>query len=101
MGSHMSVELLHTEGCPHAAAYLPHLQQLLVAAGVDEPVGLRLVTDDDQARQERFLGSPMIRVAGLDGGWSPVPITGLAMASPAGSTPRPTDSVATRPTPGY
>ena len=62
----MTVELLYTEGCPHAAAYLPHLQQLVGAAGLGEPVRARLVADDEQARQERFLGSPTIRVAGVD-----------------------------------
>ena len=25
---HMTVELLHTEGCSHAATNLPHVQQL-------------------------------------------------------------------------
>ena len=43
----MTVELLYTEGCPYVAAYLPHLQQLLAGAGLDEPVRTHVVADDD------------------------------------------------------
>jgi hypothetical protein len=61
------VELLYTEGCPHAAAYLPHLRQLVADAGLgEEPVRTQLITDAEQAQRERFLGSPTIRVAGVD-----------------------------------
>jgi hypothetical protein len=38
----MAVELLYSEGCPHAAEYLPHLQEL-VAAGVDDRVQTQLI----------------------------------------------------------
>jgi hypothetical protein len=62
----MTVELLHTEGCPYVAAYLPHLRDLVERAGLDEPVHTHVVTDDEQARRERFLGSPTVRVAGVD-----------------------------------
>ena len=62
----MTVELLYTEGCPYVAAYLPHLQQLVVGTGLDEPVRTRVVTDDDQAQRERFMGSPTVRIAGVD-----------------------------------
>lgn len=62
----MIVEMLHTDGCPHAAEYLPRLRRLLVDAGFDVPVRTRLMVSDDQAQQERFLGSPTIRVNGRD-----------------------------------
>jgi hypothetical protein len=62
----MTVELLHTEGCPYVADYLPHLQQLVASAGVDEPVRTRVVSDNGEARRERFLGSPTVRVDGID-----------------------------------
>lgn len=58
--------LLYTEGCPHAADYLPQLSRLLAAEGIDEPVRSRLVISDDQAQREHFLGSPTIRVNGRD-----------------------------------
>jgi hypothetical protein len=61
------VELPYTEGCPHVAAYLPHLRQLMADAElVEEPVRTQLITDAGQAHRERFLGSPTIRVAGVD-----------------------------------
>ncbi len=62
----MTVEMLHTEGCPNAAAYLPRLRQLVAAAGVSEPVRVRLVTDPDEAQSERFLGSPTVRINDRD-----------------------------------
>ena len=60
------VELLYTEGCPHAAAYLPQLRRLLAGTGIADPVEERLVTSDEQAQHERFLGSPTVRVGGVD-----------------------------------
>ncbi|MFC4950999.1 thioredoxin family protein [Pseudonocardia sp. GCM10023141] len=60
------VEMLHTEGCPNAADYLPRLRQLAITAGVTEPVRLHLITDAEHAQRERFLGSPTIRVDGHD-----------------------------------
>lgn len=62
----VSVEMLHTQGCPNAADYLPLLRRLAAAAGVTEPVLVRLIVDPEQARRERFLGSPTIRVEGRD-----------------------------------
>ena len=51
---------------PHAAAYLPHLRRLVAAAGLHGAVTTRLIADHDQAQHERFLGSPTIRVDGVD-----------------------------------
>lgn len=62
----MIVEMLHTEGCPHAVRYLPRLRRLAADAGVVEPVRVRVVADDGTARRERFLGSPTVRVGGRD-----------------------------------
>ena len=62
----MIVEMLQTEDCPHAAEYLPRLRQLLAGAGLTESVRVRLIADLDQARHERFLGSPTIRINGRD-----------------------------------
>jgi hypothetical protein len=61
-----TVEMLQTEGCPHAAEYLPRLRQLVAGAGLAEPVRMRGIVDPDEARRERFLGSPTIRVNGRD-----------------------------------
>jgi hypothetical protein len=62
----MTVELFGTEGCPYVAAYLPRLRQLVAGAGIGEPVRTHVVADDDQAQRERFLGSPTVRIAGVD-----------------------------------
>jgi hypothetical protein len=62
----LHVEMLHTDGCPPAAEYLPRLRRLLVDAGFDAPIRTQLLVNDDQAQQERFLGSPTIRINGRD-----------------------------------
>lgn len=62
----MIVEMLHTERCPHAAEYLPRLRHIVAMAGVSDPVQVRLIADAEQAQQERFLGSPTVRVDGRD-----------------------------------
>lgn len=58
--------MFYTDGCPHAEQYLPQLEALLAAEGIDTPVRLHLVTSHDQARAEQFLGSPTIRINGRD-----------------------------------
>jgi hypothetical protein len=48
------VQVLHTDGCPHAAEYLPRIRGLLVDAGIEVPIRTQLLVSDDQAQQERF-----------------------------------------------
>jgi hypothetical protein len=60
------VELLYFDGCPGYESLLPGLERLLQEAGVEEPVELRRVDSRQQAIQERFLGSPTVRVDGAD-----------------------------------
>ena len=62
----MKVELLYVDGCSSHKAFLPRLQALLAQAGVEEPVEQRRVESDLAARSERFLGSPTVRVDGVD-----------------------------------
>lgn len=62
----MSVEMLHTEGCPNAIEYLPRLRELVAGADITQPVRVRIITSPEQAVHERFLGSPTIRVNGRD-----------------------------------
>ena len=61
-----TVELLFFAGCPHHAEFLPRLQQLLDSHDISGPVQLVEVTDDEQAHQVRFLGSPSLRINGAD-----------------------------------
>ncbi|HEY2192104.1 MAG TPA: hypothetical protein VGH76_07355 [Actinomycetospora sp.] len=61
-----SVELLYFSGCPNHQAFLPHLRQLIREHGVNAPVRLVEITGDDQAQHQRFLGSPSLRINGID-----------------------------------
>ena len=62
----MKVELLYFEGCPNAIDYLPELAALLESAGVHDPVDLVLIRDEQQAAEQRFIGSPTVRFDGVD-----------------------------------
>jgi hypothetical protein len=62
----MTVELLWWEGCPSHPGALAELERIMREEGIDARVSLVQVRDDDQARRERFPGSPTIRVDGAD-----------------------------------
>jgi hypothetical protein len=62
----MRVELLWWEGCPSHPETLADLQRVLSEEGIDAEVELREVESDEQARRERFPGSPTIRIGGAD-----------------------------------
>ncbi len=62
----MRVELLWWEGCPSYAETLRDLETVLREEGIDATIEQREVGSDDQARAERFPGSPTIRVNGED-----------------------------------
>jgi len=63
----VKVELLWWEGCPSHPEALEDLRVILREEGLDpEAVELREVESDEQARRERFPGSPTIRIDGRD-----------------------------------
>jgi hypothetical protein len=62
----MTVELLWWEGCPSYPEALAELQRILVEEGVEAQVERVEIEDDEQARRERFPGSPTIRIDGED-----------------------------------
>ena len=62
----MKVELLWWEGCPSHPEALEDLERVLSEEGVDAEVDLVEVESDDQARSERFPGSPTVRFDGVD-----------------------------------
>src|SRR3954451_6397598 len=62
----MKVELLYFESCPSRDAFLPRLHGLLAQAKVYVAVRQRRVESDEAAERERFLGSPTLRVNGVD-----------------------------------
>ncbi|MGH9482652.1 MAG: DF family (seleno)protein [Terriglobales bacterium] len=84
----LQVELLLVEGCPHAAAALARLREVLRQEGLGADVRQVLVRDGAQARALRFFGSPTIRVNGHDVGAAPDSAAyGLACRLPEGGLP--------------
>jgi hypothetical protein len=63
----MTVELLFWEGCPSHPKALADLRETMSALGLD-PGGIvvREVHGELDAEQERFIGSPTIRIDGVD-----------------------------------
>ena len=62
----MRVELLWWEGCPSTSEALDDLRRVLDDEGAAAEIQLVEVETDDQARAERFPGSPTIRIDGQD-----------------------------------
>jgi hypothetical protein len=61
------VELLFWEGCPSHPRALADLRAALAAEGLDPgEVVVREVTTEEQAAREGFVGSPTIRIDGVD-----------------------------------
>jgi hypothetical protein len=60
------VEVLYWEGCPSLPETLAELDRVLREEGLDTTVELVEVLSDEQARRERFPGSPTIRINGED-----------------------------------
>jgi hypothetical protein len=62
----VKVELLYFDGCPNYEAVMRELGQLLDTERVGADVELHQIESDEEARQQRFLGSPTVRVDGQD-----------------------------------
>jgi hypothetical protein len=62
----MKVELLWWEGCPSTPEAREELERALRDEGIDAEVEMVEVTSDEQARVERFPGSPTIRIDGKE-----------------------------------
>lgn len=62
----MKVEVLYFEGCPHYEATIDLVRDVLTETGVDADVREVEVRDHEEATRLRFLGSPSVRVAGVD-----------------------------------
>ena len=62
----MTVELLWWDGCPSHPEALADLERILGEEGVDARIERVEIEDDEQARRERFPGSPTIRIDGQD-----------------------------------
>jgi hypothetical protein len=62
----MRVELLWWDGCPSYPETQADLREALASEGVDAEIEMVEIESDDQARRERFAGSPTIRIDGED-----------------------------------
>jgi hypothetical protein len=62
----MHIELLFLEGCPGHGALMARMRELLDEADLDGLVREIRVDSDADAERERFLGSPTLRVDGVD-----------------------------------
>jgi hypothetical protein len=61
------VEFLYWEGCPSCQRALSDLRDALAEAGLDpDRVEVREVTTEEQAATDAFVGSPTIRIDGVD-----------------------------------
>lgn len=60
------VEILYFDGCPNHEGLETHVRTLLADTGVELPITVRRIDSEAEARAERFLGSPTIRVNGVD-----------------------------------
>jgi hypothetical protein len=63
----MHVELLWWDGCPSQPRALSDLRAAMADLGLDpDTVEMRQIQTDGEARREGFIGSPTIRVDGVD-----------------------------------
>lgn len=66
-GNHsMEIELLYFEGCPSYMTALKDLEAVVKEEGIDVHPTLVKVESEKEAAKLRFLGSPTIRVNGVD-----------------------------------
>lgn len=62
----MKIELLYFDGCPTYKTTIEDLGALLKEGGIEEEVELIRVGSEQEAEKLRFLGSPTVRINGLD-----------------------------------
>ncbi len=62
----MEIEILYFEGCPHGLEARKLVEETLAERGVSAKIKLVLVDSNEEAQRRRFLGSPTVRVDGVD-----------------------------------
>ena len=62
----MKIELLYFDGCPSWESGLKNLQAALQEEGITADVEMVKVEGDQDATRVKFLGSPHIRIDGMD-----------------------------------
>lgn len=61
----MKIELFYLEGCPNLRPTMDRLRHVLHGCGLLLPI-MEIQVDDDDATELQFLGSPTIRIDGVD-----------------------------------
>ncbi len=64
--SQQNIELFYLGGCPSWERALHNLEEALRVEKLNVPVSKVLVQSDEEAQKMRFLGSPTIRIDGVD-----------------------------------
>jgi hypothetical protein len=62
----MKIELLYFDGCPTYKTAIKDLRELLKERGIEEEIKLIRVGSEEEAKKLRFIGSPTVRINGLD-----------------------------------
>jgi hypothetical protein len=60
------IEVLFFEGCPHYQPLLSRLRQLLQTSNIDIEIVEREMITDEMSVEQRFRGSPTVRINGVD-----------------------------------
>jgi hypothetical protein len=64
--THPLVEILYFDGCPNHRPAIGLVERVSRELGLEPDLQLVNVPDQDAARRFRFLGSPTIRIGGVD-----------------------------------
>ncbi|NNL87410.1 MAG: hypothetical protein HKP27_17245 [Myxococcales bacterium] len=62
----MGIELLYFRGCPHGDATRARLEEVLREEGLPHAIHSIDVQGDDEAARHQFIGSPSVRINGVD-----------------------------------
>lgn len=62
----MKIEVLYVDHCAHYSQCLSQLKELLRREEVDADLHMVPVASEEEAQRQRFLGSPTVRVNGVD-----------------------------------
>jgi hypothetical protein len=62
----MKIEVLFTPNCPHYRVVIRMVREILAETGIQAQIKLVCVDSEADARRLKFVGSPTVRVDGLD-----------------------------------
>jgi hypothetical protein len=62
----MEIEILYIDGCPHVQVTLNRVHRAMATSGIMCPIIETKVDNFETAQSQRFLGSPSVRVNGID-----------------------------------